>query len=145
MPTNVSANKGNPSAFNAGGIAEFDSGSYISIGLQGNVQANPYVVFYVNSVGRTGISISYEITDIDAGSNNSVSRVALQYRVGSTGPFTNLPAGYVADATQGPNISGLVTTRNVALPPDSFNQPVLQLRLITTNAASTDGSSTPDE
>jgi uncharacterized protein len=101
--------------------------------LQGNVQANPYLVFYVNSLGRTGLAISYELTDIDGGSNNWVSPVALQYCVGSTGPFTNLPAGYVADATQGPNISGLVTTRNVALPPDSFNQPVVQLRLITTS------------
>lgn len=141
----VNANKGNPNAFNAGGVTEFDSGTYIAIGLQGNVQANPYVVFYLNTTGMSSATISYNIIDIDGGSNNAVSPVALQYRVGESGLFTNLPNGFVADATDGPNIAGRVTSRIVALPFAALNQPQVQVRLITTNAANTSGSSAPDE
>lgn len=136
--TQVNANKGNPSSYNAGGVTEFDSGTYISIGLQGNVQANPYLVFYVNTVNRSSVTISYEVTDIDAGSNNSVSPLALQYRVGQTGSFTNVPAAFIPDATDGPSVAGRVTTRSVLLPAAVNNQSQVQIRLITTNAASQD-------
>ena len=143
--TQVNANKGNPNAFNAGGVTEFDSGNYIALGLQGNVQANPYIVFYLNTTGMSSTTISYNIIDIDGGSNNAVSPVALQYRVGETGPFTNLPNGFVADATDGPNQAGRISSRIVALPFAALNQPQVQIRLITTNAADTTGGSTPDE
>jgi hypothetical protein len=144
-PRQVNANKGNPSAYNAGGLAEFDSGSYLAIGFQGNVQANPYLVFYINSLNRANVTISYDVTDIDGGSNNAVSPVALQYRVGTNGLFTNIPAGYIADATDGPNIGGRITSKSVMLPADAWNKPQVQIRIITTNAANTSGGSTPDE
>jgi hypothetical protein len=143
-PTNVSANKGNPSAFNAGGVAEFDGGTYIATGLQGNVQANPYLVFYLNTTARSNITVDYSVQDIDGGSNDSVSRVALQYRVGQTGNFTNIPAGFIADATDG-GAAGRVTLRNVVLPAAANNQAMVQVRLLTTNAANSAGGSTPDE
>jgi hypothetical protein len=91
------------------------------------------------------VTMSYEVIDIDNGSNNSVSPLALQYRIGQTGNFTNISAGYVADATDGPNLSGRITYKSVVLPTACDNQPQVQVRLITTNAAATDGSSTPDE
>lgn len=143
--TQVNANKGNPSAFNAGGVTEFDSGTFLAIGFQGNVQANPYLVFFLNTVGTANVTISYDITDIDQGSNNAVSPIALQYRVGETGLFTNLPDGYIADATDGPTLAGRVSSRTVLLPADASNQPKVQVRLITTNAANSSGGSTPDE
>lgn len=142
--TQVAANKGNPSAFNAGGLAEFDSGTYLAFGFQGNVQANPYLVFYLDTTGRSNITMNYTVQDIDSGSNDSVSRLALQYRVGETGSFTNLPAGYIADATDG-GVAGRVTSRNVVLPAAVNNQSKVQVRLITTNAANLSGGSTPDE
>jgi hypothetical protein len=143
--TQVNANKGNPSAYNAGGVTEFDVGTYITIAMQGNVQANPYIVFYVNTLNRSNISISYEVTDIDGGNNNCVSPLALQYRVGGSGLFTNVPAAFIPDATDGPNLVGRVTTRSVLLPAAVSNQAQVQIRLITTNGASSSGSSTPDE
>ena len=143
-PRNVAANKGNPSAFNAGGLAEFDGGTYLAIGFQGNVQANPYMVFYLNTMGRMNVLMNYAVQDIDSGSNNSVSQIALQYRVGDTGLFTNLPAGYVADATDG-GVAGRTTNVSVTLPANANNQPKVQVRIITTNAADPGGSSTPDE
>jgi hypothetical protein len=143
--TQVNANKGNPSAFNAGGVTEFDSGDYLAIGFQGNVQANPYVVFYLNTTGRSNITLSYTVTDIDNGNNNAVSPLALQYRIGETGNFINIPAGFIADATDGPNLAGRNTLKNVVLPADAANKPKVQVRLITTNAANAAGASTPDE
>jgi hypothetical protein len=143
--TQVNANKGNPSAYNAGGVTEFDTGTYLAFGFQGNVQANPYMVFYLNTTGHTNVTMNYQVQDIDGGSNNAVSPIALQYRVGTTGTFTNVPAGFIADATDGPNIDGRTTSRSVLLPAAVNNQPQVQVRLITTNAANTGGSSTPDE
>jgi hypothetical protein len=96
------------------------------------------MVFYINSFGRSNVTFGYDIIDIDGGSNDSLSPVALQYRVGNSGSFTNLPDGFVADATQGPTISGLVSSRSVVLPMAAWNQPQVQVRLITTNAAGPD-------
>ncbi len=143
--TQVNANKGNPSAYNAGGVTEFDTGTPIGIGFQGNVQANPYLVFYLNTTGRTNIKMSYTVTDLDSGSNNAISALALQYRIGDTGNFTNIPEAFIADATDGPNLGGRVTTINVTLPAAVDNQPKVQVRMITTNSANSSGSSTPDE
>jgi len=143
-PTQVAANKGNPSAFNAGGLAEFDGGTYLAIGFQGNVQANPYLVFYLDTTGRTSVTMTYDVQDIDAGSNDSVSPIALQYRVGDTGSFTNIPAGFIADATDG-GVAGRTTHMSVVLPVAANNQAKVQVRLITTNAANSAGNSTPDE
>ncbi|HEX8367548.1 MAG TPA: carboxypeptidase-like regulatory domain-containing protein [Pyrinomonadaceae bacterium] len=140
--TYIQANKGNTSAVNNGGLAEFDrapDANNICYGFQGNVQAdNPYMVFYIKTTGRTGINMSYRVRDVDAGNNSSVSQIALQYRIGESGPFVNVPTGYIADATDGPNISGRTTTRFVALPAAVNNQPQVQVRLITSNAAGPD-------
>ncbi len=133
-PTNVAANKSNPSAANFGGVAEFDTGTYLAIGFQGNVHANPYMVFYLNTTGHSSVRMGYTVTDIDGGSNTSVSPIALQYRVGETGNFTNIPAGYIADATDGPTISGRQTFKSITLPAACDSQAQVQVRLITTNA-----------
>lgn len=47
--TQINANKGNPSAYNAGGLTEFDKGDFLAFGFQGKVQANPYLVFYLDT------------------------------------------------------------------------------------------------
>jgi hypothetical protein len=54
--------------------------------------------------------VSYNLRDLDGSIDNAVQPVALQYRVGSTGNFTNLPAGFVADATTGPSLATQVNT-----------------------------------
>jgi hypothetical protein len=137
--TSVAANKGNPSAYNVGGIAEFDTGTELGIGLQGNVTAdNPYIVFYLNTLGVSAAYMSYQLKDIDAGSNNAPSPVALQYRVGGTGLFTNIPAGYVAVATDGPTISGRISQKNITLPAAALGQAQVQVRIIAANSAGSD-------
>jgi uncharacterized repeat protein (TIGR01451 family) len=70
--------------------------------------------------------------------DNAVQAVALHYRVGNSGNFTNLPGGFVADATEGPNLATLVTPVSVTLPAAAANQPMVQLRIMTTNAVGND-------
>lgn len=135
----VIANQTNPNTLTSGGVAEFDGITNPTIALQGSGTADaPYVIFYLNTTGRQNIQISYNLRDIDGSADNAVQPVALQYRVGTTGNFTNVPAGFVADATNGPNDATLVTPVNVTLPAAVNNQAQVQVRVITSNAAGSD-------
>ena len=64
--------------------------------------------------------------------------MALQYRIGNSGDFINVPTAFVADASGGPSQATLVTAvSNISLP-EWRNQANLQLRIITTNAGGND-------
>ena len=116
-----------------------EPGTNPTIALQGSGTADaPYVVLNVNTTGSSGINIAYNVRDIDCTADNSIQQVALQYRVGNTGNFTNLPAGYVADATTGGSLCTLVTPVSVTLPVAADNQPLVQIRVMTTNAVGND-------
>jgi hypothetical protein len=135
----VIANQSNPNTLSNGGVAEFDGIANPTIALQGSGTADaPYVVFYLNTSGASNVQVSYNVRDIDGSADNAIQQVALQYRVGSTGNFTNLPGGYIADATTGPSLATLVTPVSVTLPAACNNQPEVQVRVITTNAVGND-------
>ncbi|MGH3065898.1 MAG: Ig-like domain-containing protein, partial [Gaiellaceae bacterium] len=134
----MNANQTNPNTFITGGVAEFHlTDSVVALTGSGTADA-PYLVFHLNTTGLSNINVSYNLRDLDGSTDNAVQQVALQYRVGETGNFTNVPAGYVADATTGPSLATLVTAVNVALPSAAGNQPQLQIRVITTNATGND-------
>jgi predicted extracellular nuclease len=134
----VNANQTNPNTFTTGGVSEFEITDPV-IALQGSGTARaPHIVIYLDTTGQSGINISYNVRDVDGSADNSVQQVALQYRVGNSGNFTNVPAGYIADATTGPSLATLVTPVNVTLPPAVDNQPDVQIRIITTDAAGSD-------
>jgi uncharacterized protein len=121
-----------------GGVAEFQLADPV-VAIQGSGTADaPYLLLTVNTLGQSGVGVSYNLRDVDGTADNAVQQVALQYRVGSTGSFTNVPAGYVADATTGPSLATLVTPVSVVLPPAAADKAVLQVRIITTNAAGSD-------
>ncbi|MDQ3009490.1 MAG: ExeM/NucH family extracellular endonuclease, partial [Acidobacteriota bacterium] len=146
----VIANQTNPNTNTAGGVAEFhttlQSTPQQTIALQGSGTADhPNIIIYLNTTGQTGINVSYNLRDIDCSVDNAQQQVALQYRVGSSGNFTNLPTGYVADATARVNGAAadvanctLVTPISVTLPAAADNQPLVQVRIITSNAAGSD-------
>ena len=137
-PVDVNANQTNPNTFTTGGVAEFHISDPV-IALQGSGTADaPHILIHVDTTGDTNVTVAYNLRDIDGSADNAVQQVALQYRIGSTGNFTNLPAGYVADATTGPSLATLVTPVSVVLPPDASNQPLVQVRVITTNASGND-------
>ncbi len=135
----VNANRSDPDAYNTGGVAEFDGIANPVVAFQGSGTADaPNLVFFLNTSGYVGIRVQYNLRDVDAGAVDAVQQVALQYRVGNTGNFTNVAAGYVADATTGPGLATLVTPVDVTLPAACDNQPEVQVRVITTNAGGTD-------
>src|SRR5690606_31035660 len=76
--------------------------------------------------------------DLDGSADNAVQQVALQYRVGGTGDFTNVPGAFVADATTGPSQATQVTPVSVTLPAAVDNQALVELRIMTTNATGND-------
>ena len=134
----VNANFPNPNVFATGGVTEFHIANPV-VALQGSGTARaPYLQFHINTTGQTNINVSYSLRDIDGAADNSVQPIALQFRVGSTGNFTNVPAGFVADASTGPSIATLVTAISVTLPAAADNKPLVQVRVITTDAVGSD-------
>jgi uncharacterized protein len=121
----------------AGGVAEFEIDNP-TIGLQGSGTADaPHIVLYLDATGRDNIVVSYRVRDLD-GVDNVAQQVALQYRVGSTGAWIDVPSAFVNDATAGPNLLGPDTLVSVTLPEGANNQPRLEVRMITANAVGSD-------
>ena len=140
-PVDVNANRNDPDAFLSGGVTEFDTAPVTNpvVALNGSGTADaPHLVINLNTSGTTAINVAYNLRDLDASADNSIQPIALQYRVGNTGTFTNLPAGFVPDATTGPSTATLVTPVSVPLPVACENQPLVQIRIMTTNASGND-------
>jgi predicted extracellular nuclease len=132
----VNADETNPNSFTTGGVTEFHLADPV-VALTGSGTADaPSIVLHLNTTGAPAVSVSYNLRDIES-TDNAVQQVALQYRVGSTGNFTNVPAGYVADATEA-NLATKVTPVSVTLPAEAAGQPLIQVRIITTNASGSD-------
>jgi predicted extracellular nuclease len=127
-----------------GGVAEFHLTDPV-VALQGSGTADaPHLIIYLDATGRENIVFSFRARDIDGGispggnTDNAIQQIAVQYRVGGTGPWINLPAGYIADATTGPNTLGPDTLVSVTLPAGANGASDLQIRVITTNAVGND-------
>lgn len=136
-PIDVNANKTDPTAELSGGVYEFDQAPYQTIAMQGSGTADiPHIVISLNTSGTTAMNIAYNLRDLDA-TDTAVQPFALQYRVGNTGAYTNLAAGQVADAS-GDGGATLVTPVSVPLPAACENQPLVQLRIMTTNVIGSD-------
>ena len=137
-PVNAWANQADPNTFFSGGVAEFDTLTNPAVALNGSGTADaPHIVINLNTSGTTAINVAYNLRDLDSSVDDAIQQIALQYRVGNTGMYTDLPAGYVGDATT-PNAATLVTPVSVPLPMAAENQPLVQVRVITTNAVGND-------
>lgn len=137
-PVDITANSTTPNTLTSGGIYEFEIANPV-VAFQGSGTADaPHVVINLNTTGKDNITVFYNLRDIESSIDNAVQPVALQYRVGNTGDYTNVPAAFVADATTGPNEATLVTPIAVVLPAAVSNQPLVQLRIITANAVGND-------
>ena len=135
----VNANQSNPNTNTTGGVTEFDGIANPVVALQGSATADaPYLKIFLNTTGVNNVRVSYNVRDIDGSTDNAVQQVALQYRIGSSGNFTNIAAGYIADATTGPSLATLLTNINTTLPVAVNNQSVVELRIMTTNATGND-------
>ncbi|MBL9148784.1 MAG: hypothetical protein JNM94_08845 [Phycisphaerae bacterium] len=133
----VIANQTNTTISN-GGVAEFEI-TDPAVALQGSGTADaPYIQLHLDTSGQSNITLAYNVRDLDGSADNAIQQLALQYRIGDTGSFTDIPAGYIADATTGPSLATLVTNISLTLPAACENQPNLQVRIITTNAVGSD-------
>ncbi len=125
-------------ASTAGGVGEFELPNP-TIGLQGSGTADaPNIVIHLNTAGQSNIRVMFNARDIDDTADDAVQQLNVQYRVGNTGNFINVPGGYFADVTTGPNQATLVTPVDVTLPVAANNQPLVEVRTMTVNAAGTD-------
>jgi predicted extracellular nuclease len=121
-----------------GGVAEFEIANPV-IGLNGSGTADaPHVVIHLNTTGQSAITVNYLLRDLDGTTDNAVMPVALQYRVGNSGSFINVPAGFVADASTGPSLATATFPVSAVLPAAADNQPEIQVRIITANAVGND-------
>lgn len=137
-PVDVNANQTNPNTFSTGGVTEFELADPV-VALTGSGTADaPFLLIHLDTRGFNTIQVNYNLRDLDGSSDNSIQQTALQYRVGSSGDFTNLPAGYVADATSGPSLNTQSTPVSATLPAAADNQALVQVRIITSNATGND-------
>ncbi|HVD31175.1 MAG TPA: Ig-like domain-containing protein [Methylomirabilota bacterium] len=137
-PVNVIANQTSPNTLTNGGIAEFELADPV-VAFQGSGTADaPHLVVSLDTSGMSNIGVAYDLRDVDGSPDNAVQPVALQYRVGGTGSYTNVAAGFVADASSGPSLATLVTHVSVVLPADANNKPLVQVRMITSNSVGND-------
>jgi hypothetical protein len=138
-PVDVTANLTDPRDVGlAAGVAEFELADPV-VAIQGSATASaPHLVMTLDTRGRAGVTIRLVVRDIDATAHDAVEPVALQYRVGSSGPFAGTPGGYLADATSGPGEATRVSRLSVNLPAAADDQPLVQVRVLTTNAVGQD-------
>jgi hypothetical protein len=139
-PVDVNANEDDPLAVGLpAGVTEFELPDPV-VALQGSgTAAAPHLLLSLDARGHAGITVRYRLRDVDASRvANAVQPVALQYRLGLHGDFVNVPAGYVADATSGPGEATLVTPVAAQLPAVANDRPLVQVRVITTNASGQD-------
>ncbi|MCW5937775.1 MAG: PEP-CTERM sorting domain-containing protein [Fimbriimonadaceae bacterium] len=133
----VNVNQTAPNTFSTGGVTEFELANP-TIALTGSGTADaPYLQLFMNATGRENVTLSFNVIDLEDGGDNAIQQLAVHYRIGGSGTWTNIAGGYVADATEGPNKGGLVTPVSVTL--GAFdNVANLQFRIMTTNAVGND-------
>jgi predicted extracellular nuclease len=134
----VIANITAPNSSSSGGVGEIAITDRV-IALQGSGTADaPYFKIYLDTTGESDITVSYTLRDVDGSTDNAVQPVALQYRIGDSGDFTNVAGAYVADATTGPSLATAETDVSVELPDEVEGQSLVELRFITSNAVGND-------
>ena len=134
-PVDVTANRTDPGAVGlAAGVAEFELPNPVVAIAGSATAAAPHLIAALDTRGRSGIAVRLVLRDVDGSAADAVQPVALQYRVGEAGEFVNAPGGYVADATTGPGEATGVTELRTVLPTTVDDQPLVHLRVITTNA-----------
>ncbi len=134
----VNANQTNPNTFTTGGVTEFALANP-TVALTGSGTARaPHLRIYLDTTGRENVTVFYTLRDLENGADNSVQPVALHYRIGASGGWTNVPAAFVADASAGPNVFGPDNSVSVVLPAEVADRPEVQLRIMTSDAAGSD-------
>jgi hypothetical protein len=136
----VTANQTNPFNTTFDGVAEFELANPTVALKASDFASAPNLVLHLDasrcSAGKA-IRISYLVRDIDNSPIDSVQPVSLQYRVGTTGSYSNVLFSTIADATSGIG-QATQTTPMFATLPNAVAGQVFDVRIITSNAAGID-------
>ena len=133
----VEVNQTSPNTYTTGGVAEFQIANP-TIALTGSNTADaPYIVLYLDASGRQNVNLSFVARDLDASTDNAVQPIAVQYRIGNSGAWTNVPGGYAADVTS-QGTATQTTNFDVMLPAAVNGHANVQVRILTTNAVGND-------
>lgn len=144
-PVDVAANRTDPDAIGlAAGVTEFELSDPV-VALRGSATAGaPQLVLSLDTSGRTGIDVRLTLRDLDDAAD-AIQPVAVQYRVGDAGKFANVAGGYVADATASSQTDLVGSARaerrtpvRVDLPGTADDHPLVQVRVLTTDAIGRD-------
>jgi predicted extracellular nuclease len=134
----VIANQANPNTVSAGGVAEFDGLANPTVALQGSGTADaPSLVLLLDTRGRASVTVAFNARDIDGGGDNAAQQIAVQFRIGEGGDWSNIGNAYDPDVTTGGSATE-VTPFSVALPTPALGQEKVQVRILTTNAGGSD-------
>lgn len=119
----------------ANGVYNYSS----KLGFLNSGSADNSLVLALNTIGQTNVSVQYDIMTLrnpyDGTSNTRINEVTLQYRVGTTGNFTNITGIEYQNGTTQQTGSGVTTPQDAAhrsliLPSACDNQPLVQLRWV---------------
>jgi hypothetical protein len=140
----------NPDTYVASGNVELSLNPFVgnsganTVAFQGggstSIAPAPYLKFYLDATDMRDIVVRYDLIDIDGGSNASgIQKVALQYRIGTSGNFTNVALGYVPQASDpGGTGKGKTTPVNVTLPANVDGETHVEVRVITADIQGSD-------
>jgi len=137
----VIANQTNPATQTSGGVAEFEITNPVGA-LQGSGTADaPFIDIRLNTTACAApantLNVAYKVRDVDAAADDAVQAIALQFRAGTTGDYTNVPAAFIADATTG-GTATQETNTSVPLPATAQGQANVHVRVMTINAFGSD-------
>ena len=112
---------------------------YIQTSSNSNNGANQLAIA-LNTTGQINVTLGYDVEIISA--NPRTIGVLCQYRIGTTGPWSNLtPSTGANPFSQSGGIIGLKTTPQITLPNAGNNQPIIQIRWATWRGNETGDSS----
>lgn len=124
-------------AINNGGVAEFAIANP-TVALQGSGTADaPSLVIYLDATGRQNVNVAFNARDIDSLAEDAAQQINVQYRIGNSGDWTNVPNGYFPDVTT-VSTATQVTPVSLLLPAAVNGQAQVQVRIMTTNAGGND-------
>ncbi|KQV71561.1 hypothetical protein ASC64_06025 [Nocardioides sp. Root122] len=126
-----------PNGDSNGGVLAYPNvaNKTVALSATGSV-TTPLLAFHLDTTGRSGFSVDYDLQDLDSSADDQPTRVALQYRVGTSGAYTNVPSAYVSDATTAANTTVTSTHVSATLPSAVDGRPDVFLRVITLDNAS---------
>jgi VCBS repeat-containing protein len=123
---------GSTATATAGGIHEISDDV---VALQGSGTADaPHLVIYLDTTDVQDVRFTATLRELDATTTDQ--KFAVQYRIGGAGDFVNLPDGAVSGVF---NAAGNQTAAlDVTLPAAANNQALVEIRIITNDAPSSD-------